>query len=268
MAREAASSSKKKSSKITTIKAVTNSKPVSSLISGINMLKGMPLVGIILAEFLGTFLLVASILAVQGSPLFVAFALVGVVLIVSGTSSVHLNPAMTIGALVTRKIKPVYAIGYILAQILGAVVAWLVLDSFLRGTESASAFTSSALFHTAKLTEGKEWYILFTELLGTIVLTFGFASALKAKKDKLTAAVSYGFATLVAIIIAGSVTSMYLTESNTGLTFLNPATVIAANGLSWDTWPIAIYIVAPVLGAMIGFVLHDFIQAQPTESKN
>jgi len=265
MAVKTASASVKKSTNKFTVKTVTESKPVSSLMAIMATLKSMPIVGIVVAEFVGTFMLVASILSVQASPLFVAFALIGVVFIISGATSVHLNPAMTVGALVTKKINAVYALGYILAQVMGAIVAWLVMDSFLKGTDTLSAYSNSSLFHAAKLTAGKEWYIFFAEMLGAGILSLGFASALRAKKDKVTAALAYGFATLVALIVAGSVTTLFLSESNTGLSFLNPATAIAANGLSWNVWPISIYIVAPVLGSIVGFLVHDLVQSQSSE---
>jgi glycerol uptake facilitator-like aquaporin len=173
---------------------------------------------------------------------------------------------MTIGAWATRKISAMYAVGYVGAQVLGATIAWLVLDTFIKGSSAATATGGSSLFHAATLTGGKEWYIFFAELLGATILAFGLASALNMmKREKIAAAFSYGLATLIALLIAGSVTSMFLTESNTGLTFLNPATAIAANGLSWNLWPISIYIVAPILGSIIGFVLQDFLKTQENE---
>lgn len=226
---------------------------------------GKPIIGALVAEFIGTFLIVASILTVQGQPLFVAFALIGVVLVIGGISGAHINPAMTISAWVTRKMCSVCAIGYIIAQVLGATAAWLTLNAFLSGSATSGGVAPS-LFHAATLTVGKEWYIFFAELLGAAILAFGFATALRAmKKDKTVAAFTYGLAILVALLIAGSATAIFLTESNTGLTFLNPAIALVASGLSWNVWPIAIYVFAPIIGGIVGFVIQDFLQAQSTD---
>lgn len=265
MAHEKANSSNKSDRHKTSTVAATANKGktmLQSYKSFYKSLKRTPIVGALLAEFIGTFLLVASVFAVQGQPLFVAFALIGAVLVVGGVSGAHLNPAMTIGSWASRKISSLYAFGYVLAQVLGAIAAWLVLVTFLRGSETTAASSSPALFHAATMTTGKEWYVFFTELLGATILAFGFATALRFRKDKVTAAFSYGFAALIALIVAGSITSMFLTESNTGLTFLNPAAAIAANGLSWNLWPISIYILAPVIGGIVGFVLQDFLHSQ------
>lgn len=225
----------------------------------------LPLIAVLAAEFIGTFLLVAATFAVQGQPLFVAFALVGIILVVSGVANVHLNPAMTIGALVTKKIKPVYAVGYIVAQLLGAVAAYFMLKAFLGGV-TASATTTSQIFHAASIADGKQWYVFFAELLGSIILGLGIAAAIKSK-DRIVASVAYGFSLLIAVLIAGSATAVFLTESNTTLTFLNPATAVAADALKWEMWPIAIYIVAPVIGAIIGFALQDLLKSQ-VKNKN
>lgn len=271
MAKKTASPSTKKSTttKVTTIEATADSKLVlRSWKSFYRSFKHTPIIGAIIAEMIGTFLLTASVLTVQGNPLYIAFALVGVILIVSGLSGVHLNPAVTIGAWVNRKINAVYAVCFVAAQIIGAVLAWVVLNEFLKASNTAETMTtsSSTLYHAAEIVKNKEWYIFFAELLGSTILVTGIASALKsAKSDKTVTALAYGFATLVALLIAASITQALLTESGTGLTFLNPAIAAASNSLSWNIWPIAIYVFAPIIGGIIGFAIQGVISIQDGE---
>jgi len=240
-----------------------------------------PIVGAIVAEFIGTFLFVTAFFQMQGNPLFVAFTLVGIFLIIGGISGAHINPALTIAAWVTRKIGSFRAIGYIIAQGLGATAAWLMLVTFLRGAETATSSLMSAaapkLFHSAILLDGKmaesvagkEWYILCAELLGVTILAFGFATALRVRREKVAAAFSVGLAILIALYVAMSLTTVFLTESNSSLTFLNPVVAFAANGISWtNIWPTVIYILAPIIGAIAGFMLHDFLHNQTSEEKS
>ena len=256
MAHETASSSSKKS----TVKASTSRKALSSMSSFYKSLKKMPMVGIIVAEFIGTFILTVSFFEMQGNPLFFAFAVIGAVLVVGGVSGAHLNPAVTVGAWAMRKISSMYAFFYIVAQVLGAIVAWLVLNAFLQN--STDATTTASVFHAATLTGGKEWYVFFAELLGVTILALGVATAIRLRRNKVTAAFASGFAVLTALYIGMSITTVLLSASGVSLTFLNPAIAIAANGLSWNLWPIAIYIVAPIIGGVIGFVLQDFLHSQ------
>ncbi len=263
MATKPAISSRKKSTvskpNAQNMPALVNFKAVSKA------LKDMPIIGKIVAEFLGAFLLTVAFLEMQGNPLFVGFSLVGVVLIVGGVSGAHVNPAVTFGAWVTRKMTWVYALGYILAQLIGASVAFLVLNTFLHNNGATSAQLaagSPALFHAATITAGKEWYVFFAELFGTTILATGVATALRVRRNKLASAFSAGFALLVALYIAMSLTTVLLTASGVNLTFLNPAIALAANGLSWNMWPLSIYVLAPVLGGVIGFALQDFLHSQ------
>lgn len=269
MAPNPAISSTKKST-ITQPKAKTSTKkPTGALLTKVSStaksvygrMQNTPLIAAVIAEFIGTFLLVSTILVVQGQPLYVAFALVGIVLMIGGASGAYVNPAMTIGAWVTRKIKSTRAICYILAETFGAVVAWLTLNAFLNSANSTAAVTGQSLFHAATVPSGKEWIVFFAELLGATILALGIAAAVRVKKSNTKTALVYGFAILMALIIAGSgATNMLLTESNTTLSFLNPAAAIAANGLSWKIWPIAIYIIAPIIGGILGFALQDALK--------
>jgi len=268
--KKAISSTKKsasKKSKSTAFEANTSMAAVSDSVK--KVLSDMPIIGALVAEFIGSFILTAAFIQMQASPLFVAFALIGVVLMVGGVSGAHLNPAVTVGSWVTRKINWLYALGYIVVQLLGATVAYLVLNTFLHANDPTSAQQSAAaapaLFHAADIVKGKEWYLFFVELLGTTVLGLGVASALRAKRNKLVSAFSAGFAILIALYLALTLNSALLQSSTVQgvtYTFLNPAIAFAANGLSWNPWPITIYIVAPVLGGIIGFVLQDFLYSQ------
>jgi len=268
MATKAAITSTKKS---TVVKSETKSTSANGSMKAIyksvnKTLKKWPLIGSLVAEFIGAFLLTAAFIEMQGNPLFVAFALVGIVFVVGGVSGAHLNPAVTIGAWVTRKMNWVHALGFIVAQLLGAAIAYLVLNTFLKGSEAATAQLASAaapsLFHAAEVVSGKEWYLFFAELFGTGILALGVATAIRAKHNKTVAAFSAGFAILAALYISMSLTTVLLTASGVSLTFLNPAIAFASNGLSWNLWPLSIYILAPAIGGVIGFVLQDFLHSQ------
>ena len=231
---------------------------MASVKSFYRTLKRTPVVGIIIAEFIGTFIITAAFFEMNGrDPLTFAFVLAGVTLLFNAVSGAHVNPAMTIGALVTRKISAAYALIYVASQALGAATAWLVLDKFL--VAAATASSTATVFHIGTITEHKEWSVFFAELLGAFILSLGVAVAIRLKKDRLSAAFAAGLSITAALYVAISVTSFMLTESTTGLTFLNPAIAIAA-GLTWNMWPIAIYVFAPIIGGVAGFAVQQFLQ--------
>jgi glycerol uptake facilitator-like aquaporin len=261
MATKTAISNNKK----TTIEATDNSgRTMMSSWKGVyRSLKRTPIISIIIAEFIGTFIITAAFFEMNGrDPLTFAFVLAGVVLILNGVSGAHLNPAMTIGAWATKKISSAYALIYVASQVLGAATAWLVLDKFL---QASTAATTSTVFHIGTITTGKEWCVFFAELLGTAIFALGVAMAIRIKKDRVSAAFATGLSAVAALYIAISVTSFMLVATTSGLTFLNPAIAIAG-GLTWNLWQIAIFVLAPILGGIIGFVLQDFLQPKTDDN--
>lgn len=218
------------------------------------------------AELVGTFLFAGVVIAGQGQPIFVLFALAGLVLMLGAISGAHVNPAITIGALVTRRIGWLRALGYIIAQCLGAALAYIVLSGFLGGANPAGAQAAAygqaapALFaaaDVAKLT-GKEWYVFFAELTGTAVLGFAIANVTRELKDRVAAAFTAGLGIFIALMVAVSAASYVGATA-----IINPAVAIALHAYSWATsWPFAIYAIAPVIGSILGFVIYDFLRGR------
>ncbi len=215
------------------------------------------------AEFIGTFLLAAVIIAGQGQPIFVLFGLVGIVLLIGSISGAHVNPAITIGAWATRRIGWLRAIGYIFVQFLGAAVAYFALSAFLGGATQPSAEqqmygqSAATLFKAADISAltGKEWYIFFAEVLGTTILGFAVAAATRAK-DGLTAAFSVGLGIFIALMIGITVTGFVSASA-----IINPAIALSLQAYS-GVWAYVIYGLGAVLGGVIGFVLHDLLRGR------
>ena len=218
------------------------------------------------AELIGTFLLAGVVIAGQGQPIFVLFAFAGIVLMLGAISGAHVNPAVTIGALVTRRIGWLRAIGYVIAQVLGAALAYIVLNAFLGGaapvSEQAQAYgqAAPALFAATDITTlaGKEWFLFFAELTGTAVLAFAIANATRELQDRVAAAFTAGFGIFIALMIAVSAASYV-----GGTAIINPALAVALHAYSWESiWPFAVYALAPVIGGVLGFVLYDVLRGR------
>jgi len=222
-----------------------------------------PLLGAGLAEFVGTFLFAAAVLAGQGQPIVILFALVGIVLAVGAMSGSHVNPAITVGAWATRKISGARALVYIVAQVLGAMLAYVVLHAFVDAAPAVSAQaaafgqTAPELFKAAAIPADKEWAVFFAELLGATIFGFAVAGALKAK-DRIVGAFSVGIGLFLGLLIAGSGAAAV-----GGTSILNPAVAVALQAIDFKTiWPFAVYIFAAALGAMIGFILNDLLSTE------
>ena len=255
-----APSVKKTSTKVTTVKAASPAR-VSSRTARFRFSRA-PLLTAAVAEFIGTFLLASIVLAASGQPLFVLFAVLAIVLTVGGVSGAHLNPALTIGALATRRITLVRAASYVVAQVLGALLALVVLNAFVSAapevSEQAQAFGQAApsLFSAPELADGKQWTVLTAELLGSVILAFGVAAGLRNRAGSVAHALTYGGAIYVAALLAGTAANYVGATA-----ILNPAVAGTLQALQFDVWPILVYVVTPLVGGVLGFALNDLLRS-------
>lgn len=279
MANKKSGSSAKKSSakpaaetatKVTTVKAVEAGGPRRSLFAAagpiVNRGHGllyMPITGAAMAEFVGTFLLAVTMLIVRNEPFYLFLSLVGIFMMVGGLSGAHINPAVTVGAWVTRRIGWVRAVSYIVAQTLAAMLALVVMNAFIDQapavSQQAAAFGQSTpqLFSASAIPQGKEWTILFAELIGVAVLGFAYASVLRPRiQDKISGAFTVGGAGFLAMALA-STTAAYVSAT----AVLNPAVALSLRALDFSNlWSVAIYAITALVGGVIGFFLYDLLR--------
>ena len=219
------------------------------------------ILGAIIAEAIGTFLFAAVVIVTQGTPIFVAFSLIGIALIVGSLSGSHLNPAITIGAWLTRKVSGMRALAYIIAQFAGAMLAFAVLSYFIKGSDQPAADAASygqvapELYKALAISAGKEWYLVFAEIMGAFIFGLAFATALSVKRDRIVAATGLGFGLLVALVIAGTAAGYV-----NGTAIFNPAVASSLSALKWEAWSIVIYAIAPVVGAVVGFFVANTLR--------
>lgn len=283
-ARKSAPTSGQTVTKVTTVKANDDKKRSTTPVSANNSSAAavsdrprrfnfgtvrQPVLTSAVTEFIGTFILAAVVLAVSGQSLFVMFALVAIILMVGSVNGAHLNPAFTIAAFVTKRTSGKRAIAYVVAQVLGALLALVVMSGFVGAapqvSQQAAAYGQAApqLFKAAEIVGGKEWIILVAELLGTTIFAFAVAAALRAQR--ITQAALYASGLYVAALVAGTGAAFALgaQQSQVGVgVIMNPALAASLQALKFEVWPLVIYIVTPIVGAIIGFALSDLLRNQ------
>jgi MIP family channel proteins len=205
------------------------------------------------AEFVGTFALVfvggAAIIASQatGSGL-VAVALAhGIILavLVSATMRIsgHLNPAVTIGFLAARRIEPIMAGVYIVAQILAAVIAayalkWLLPSALTEATRLGGQSIAS------EISIGQA---IGLEAILTFMLVFViFGTAVDPKAPRI-AGLAIGSTIAAGILAIGPFT---------GGSF-NPARSFGPAVASGIFEGQAAYWIGPIVGAVAAALLYD-----------
>jgi aquaporin Z len=200
----------------------------------------------LVAEFIGTFTLIligAGAGAISaGGVVGVAFAHGLVVLTfayayghISGT---HINPAVTIGLWVGKQIDTASAIGYIIVQLLGAIVAGYVL-LFLLGSDSSLGAT--VLADGVSPLQG----LVLETILAFLLVNVIYNTAVSGKAGNF-APIAIGLTLTLNILMGGPLTGASFNPART----LGPA---IAGGNFADIW---LYLVGPVVGGILAALLY------------
>jgi len=197
------------------------------------------------AETIGTFILVAigcgAALAGQPAEFAFGFSLVAIVYAIGKISGAHVNPAVTLGLALTGRFPMEKVPFYWVSQVLGALVAAVVLRIVYGGDGNLASTVVTEGFSTL------DGFII--ELVATAIFVFVITAA--ATDDRTPAAavgIAIGFALFVAALFSGPITGGSLNPARS----LGPAIV---SGTFTDLW---IYLTAPFIGGAIGAVAYEF----------
>ena len=216
-----------------------------------------------IAELVGTFLLVFFVTSVVvlfvstgnqaqfGSDFAVvglvhAFLLFGLVVMFGVVSGGHFNPAVTLGALAIRRIDPIDALVYILAQLSGGVLGALLCKGLLldegRATNYGAAEVSALL--------GGNFQGAIVEALGTFCLVLVILAAVySVKSAKDWAPLAIGTTLGFLVMVGGPLTGGAFNPAR----WFGPALVANEFG---DVWP---YVLGPVVGALLAAGIFRFV---------
>jgi aquaporin Z len=219
------------------------------------------------AEFVGTFWLVlggcGSAVLAAGFP-DVGIGLLGVSLAFGLTvmtmayaighiSGCHLNPAVSIGLWAGGRFEAGQLGPYIVAQVLGGIVAGGVLYVIASGQ---AGFDVSAGFASNGFGEHSPGgYSMLSALVTEVVMTMMFLIVILGATDKRAPA---GFAP---IAIGLCLTLIHLISIPVTNTSVNPArsSGVALYVGDWATSQLWLFWVAPIVGALLGAVVYKFI---------
>src|SRR3989337_2373763 len=181
-----------------------------------------------------------------------AFAIFAAVYSVGHISGCHINPAVTIALLATRKIDSTTAAGYIAAQIAGAFIGAGLTLIILTGNDPV-ALGLGAVDVNANAGIGIGFA---AQVIGTAILVFTvFGAAVDGRAPAGFAGIIIGFIVYGIIILVGPITGAAL----------NPARQIGPELLGGLTGPqthleqLWVYIAGPIAGGLVGAFAYQFI---------
>ena len=219
------------------------------------------------AEVLGTFWLVfggcgSAVLAaafpnvgigLHGVSLAFGLTVLTMAYAIGHISGCHLNPAVTIGLVTARRFPSSEAIAYIIAQVVGAVIAGAILLAIASGKAGFDVAAGFASNGYAEHSPGG--YSLFACFVAEVVLTFMFLMVILGATDRRVPA---GFAP---IAIGLALTLIHLISIPVTNTSVNPArsTGPALFVGGWAIGQLWLFWVAPIIGAVLAGIVYPLL---------
>lgn len=220
--------------------------------------------GALAGELVGTMLLTILMITLGVyQPLYLLIGVIAITMAVYAFSGAHLNPAITVGMMASRRVSAIRGVLYIVAQVVGAWLGLLIMSGFRGMGEDAIDLPAITALEDATI-----WKNIFIEFLGATIIGFFFcrAQSYRTPKGAFTyAAVVAGGLTL-AVLFAVVISSNYVGLSSNFV--LNPAIAImeqifpsVSDGFGELMGSVAIasltYIIVPMIGSAVGFCVAD-----------
>jgi aquaporin Z len=180
--------------------------------------------------------------------------LLALVYLIGPVSGCHVNPAVTVGALLAGRIGPAEAVGYWIAQFAGGIVGALALWGSFSSSPSYSrtatglgtdGYGSESLIHI-----GIGGAFIFEAVL-TAIFVFVVLRVTSATANAATAAIAIGLALTVVHLVGIPITGTSVNPARS----LGPALVVGGTPLG-QVW---LFIVAPLVGGAVAAGLHQLL---------
>jgi aquaporin Z len=219
------------------------------------------------AEAVGTFVLVfggvgSAVIAGEaignlGIALAFGLSLLAMAYAIGPISGCHINPAVTVGLLASRKISPREAVDYWIGQVIGAVLAALVLMIVIKAREGGYDLSEQGFGANGYGDHSPDGYPLGAALIVEVVLTAFLVFTVLAATDRIAnvafAGIPIGLVLTLIHLVGIPVTNTSVNPARS----LGPAVFVG----DWALGQLWLFIVAPVLGAVLGSVVHRMLFA-------
>lgn len=220
------------------------------------------------AELVGTFVLVfggvgsavlaGSHIGFVGVAFAFGLALLAMVYTIGPISGCHINPAVTLGVLLARKINGRDAVAYVIAQCIGAIIAAAVILLIAHGAPGGYDASAAGLGANGYGLHSPEQYSLLAALCAEIVLTMFLVLTVLGATD-IKAPV--GFAGMAIGLVLTLIHLIGIPITNTSVNparSLGPAVFVGG----WALEQLWLFIVAPLVGAVIAAVVYGIIRQE------
>jgi aquaporin Z len=218
------------------------------------------------AELVGTFVLVfggvgsavlaGSHIGFMGVAFAFGLSLLAMAYAIGPVSGCHINPAVTLGILVAKKIGVKDAVLYMVAQIVGAIIGAALILFIAQGVSGGYDVAAGGLGSNGYGAHSPGGYSLAACFLAEIVLT-GFLVLTVLGSTDLTAPVGFAGIPIGLVLVLIHLVGIPITNTS-----VNPARSIGPALFvgGWAVQQLWLFIIAPFIGAVLAALVYGFIR--------
>lgn len=182
-----------------------------------------------------------------------AMPLIAAIYAFARISGAHFNPAVTIGLWSIKKFPTKDVIPYIVSQIIGSLLATFTIVAIL----GKQASTIGVLGSVAPFGDVTLLGVFIAEFLGTFLLMYAImAVAVDKNAQPGFAALIIGLVILGIVVAIGNISGSGINPARS-LTPMIGNLIVA--GTPIDLLVLGVYIIAPILGAICGAQLYEYL---------
>ena len=221
-----------------------------------------------ISELIGTMVLVlfgcgsaaiaGSVLGNLGIAMAFGLSIVAMAYVIGDISGCHINPAVSIGMWIDGRMEIKDLIMYIIFQCIGAVIGTAILAILINSAPGLGGFMATGLgqngFGAASSVGLNLYGALITEIILTFVFVFTVLGVTRSEKTSAIAGIVIGLTLAFVHIMGIPLTGTSVNPARS----LAPALFMGGVALQ-QVW---VFIVAPIIGAVIAGLAHKGLYAE------
>ena len=221
-----------------------------------------------ISELIGTMVLVlfgcgsatiaGSVLGNLGIAMAFGLSIVAMAYVIGDISGCHINPAVSIGLWIDGRMEIKDLIMYIIFQCIGAIIGIALLAAIINTAPSLGGYMATGLgqngFGAASSVGINVYGALITEVILTFVFVFTVLGVTRSEKTSTVAGIVIGLTLAFVHIMGIPLTGTSVNPARS----LAPALFMGGVALQ-QVW---VFIVAPIIGAVIAGLIHKGLFAE------
>lgn len=210
---------------------------------------------------LGTAVLAGSKVGLVGISFAFGLTLVAMIYTIGPISGCHINPAVTLGLLLSKKIKAAEAAGYMVVQVIGAIIGAGLVLAIAKGAPGFSPTPENFGINGYGAHSPGQYSLIaafLTEALFTMLLVITVLGATSAKAPAGFAGLAIGLALTVTNLASIPITNASINPARS----IGPAVFVGG----WALEQLWLFIVAPLAGGVLAAIVYAVIGAGGEEA--